>query len=80
MKEYYKGFKYYTRRPDDALHLYKYNETTGEFYWMDHCWTGKGDWVLRSEPLPFDILVEITEESAQKISRGTLYTAKHCDH
>ena len=77
-KDFYKGFKYYSRDLDDHHHLYKYNEQTKEFYWMDHCWTGKGEWVLRDEYPAFDI-VEISEERAQKISKGTLYTARHFD-
>ncbi len=73
---YYDGFKYYSRDMDDTHHLYKYNEETGLFFWMDHCWTGKGEWVLREDYPLFDI-VEISEERAQEISKGTIYTARH---
>ncbi len=76
MNDLYDGFKYYTRFIGDTNHLYKYNEITKEFYWMDHCWTGKGEWVLRNEYPQFNI-VEISEEQAQIISKGTLYTARH---
>lgn len=68
---------YFSRSLDDTSHLYKYVRTTKEFYWMDHCWTGEGEWVLREEPYPN--IVEITEERAMKISLGTLYTAQHFD-
>ena len=69
--------KYYSRSLSDVHHLYKYDEETGKFYWMDHCWTGRGEWVLRSEPILDTI--EITEERAMEISRGTLYTAPEFD-
>lgn len=69
--------KYYSRSLTDLAHLYKYEEETGKFYWMDHCWTGKGQWVLRSEPLPG--IVEISESHAMRLSLGTLYTAPHFD-
>ena len=42
MKDYYSGYKYYSRSSNDVHNLYKYNEETKEFYWMDHCWTGEG--------------------------------------
>ena len=64
---------YYSRTRWDTMHLYKYNTETGQFFWMDHCWTGEGQWVLRSEPYPN--IVEISEERAMEISMGTLYTA-----
>ena len=67
-------YKYYSRSPNDVHHLYRYDEETGKFYWMDHCWTGEGEWVLRDEPIRG--LVEISEEHAMKISKGTLFTAK----
>ena len=72
------GFKYYSRSIDDSQHLYKYNEEEGVFYWMDHCWTGAGQWVKRTEMPSFDI-VEITEERAMEISKGTLYSASQFD-
>lgn len=67
--------KYYSRSLDDVHHLYKADEETGDFYWMDHCWTGKGVWVYRDEPVPG--IVEITEERAMEISIGTLHSASH---
>ena len=76
MKDLYTGFKYYSRSLDDIHHLYKYNDTENEFYIMDHCWTGEGEWVLRKEFPSFHI-VEISEERAQEISKGTIYTAPH---
>lgn len=72
------GFKYYSRSLNDPHHLYKYNDKTKEFYWMDHCWTGEGEWVKRDEYPAFEI-VEITEERAMEISKGTLYSAPHFD-
>lgn len=69
--------KYYSRSLTDMQHLYKYDDITGKFYWMDHCWTGKGEWVLRDTPVPS--IIEISEEHAMKISVGTLYTAPHCE-
>jgi len=69
--------KYYSRSLTDNHHLYKYNEETGKFYWMDHCWTGEGEWVYRSEPI--SNIIEITEERAMVISKGTLYTALEFD-
>ncbi len=65
---------YYSRSKTDIHHLYRYDDETDKFYWMDHCWTGEGVWVLRDCPVP-DI-VEISEERAMQISKGTLYTAK----
>ena len=53
--------KYYSRSLTDIAHLYKYDEESKEFYWMDHCWTGQGEWVLRDEPVPG--IVEITEDT-----------------
>ena len=69
--------KYYSRSLTDLHHLYKYDDETKKFYWMDHCWTGKGEWVLRDTPIPG--IVEIPEVHAMKISKGTLYTAPHLD-
>ena len=69
--------KYYSRGIDDRHHLYKYDDETNRFYWMDHCWTGEGEWILRDTPVP-DI-VEISEERAMFILKGTLYTAPHFD-
>ena len=68
--------KYYSRSLTDVHHLYEYDETK-KFYWMDHCWTGKGEWVLRNEPIPG--IVEISEERAMVVSKGTLHTAPHYD-
>lgn len=65
--------KYYSRSFYDDRHLYKI--VNKKFYWMDHCWTGQGEWVLRDTPL--DGIVEISEERAMQISKGTLYTAPH---
>ena len=65
--------RYYSRSHDDSSHLYKYDDETKKFYWMDHCWTGEGTWVLRDEPVPN--IVEIDERRAMMISKGTLYTA-----
>lgn len=70
-------FKYYSRSLSDIHHLYKYDNETKKFYWMDHCWTGNGQWVLRDEPVPG--IVRISEKRAMKISLGTLYTAPHFD-
>lgn len=70
------NIKYYSRSLDDTTHLYKYNTITKEFYWMDHCWTGEGEWVLREEFPVFDI-VEISVERAMEISKGTVFTAPH---
>lgn len=69
--------KYYSRSEFDDMHLYKVMEGSKKFYWMDHCWTGQGQWVLRDSPVK-DI-VEISEERAMEISRGTLYTAPTFD-
>ena len=69
--------KYYSRSLSDDQHLYKYDKITHKFYWMDHCWTGQGVWVLRDSPVPG--IVEISEERAMQISMGTLYTAPHFD-
>ena len=74
-KEKLHMYKYYSRSLSDIAHLYKYDEESKKFYWMDHCWTGQGEWVLRAEPVPG--IVEITEERAMIISRGTLHTAPH---
>jgi hypothetical protein len=65
--------KYYSRDHSDTRHLYKYDDKTKRFYWMDHAWTGEGEWVYRDEPLKG--IVEISEERAMLISVGTLYTA-----
>jgi len=67
--------RYYSRSTTDKGHLYKYDDETNLFYWMDHCWTGEGQWVLGEKPT-FDI-VEITEDQAMRISLGTLYTAPY---
>ena len=69
--------RYYSRSMTDKIHLYKYDDKTGRFYWMDHCWTGVGEWVHRESAIP-DI-IEISEERAMEISMGTLYTAPHFD-
>ena len=69
--------KYYSRDYDDTNHLYQYDDETKKFYWMDHCWTGHGVWVLRDEPVPG--IVEISEERAMLISKGTIHTAQRCD-
>lgn len=69
--------KYYSRSLSDDHHLYKYDEETQKFYWMDHCWTRQGEWVLRDTPIAG--IVEISEERAMQISKGTLYTAPHFD-
>ena len=68
---------YYSRDEDDDIHLYEYDTETGKFYYMDHCWTGRGCWYLRDEPVPE--IVEISEERAMLISKGTLHTAPHPD-
>ena len=68
---------YYSRSETDTNHLYRYDDETEKFYWMDHCWTGCGEWVLRDCPVPG--IVEISEERAMQISKGTLYTAKTYD-
>jgi len=78
IEDLYTGFKYYSRSMDDTSHLYKYNAEKDIFYWMDHCWTGKGQWVLRDEYPSFEI-VEIGEDRAQEISKGKLFTAPHFD-
>lgn len=65
--------KYFSRSLTDLHHLYEYDEETKKFYWMDHCWTGSGEWILREEPLSG--IVEISEERAMVISKGTLKTA-----
>ena len=65
---------FYSRSLTDDNHLYMQDDATGEFYWMDHCWTGLGSWCWRDCPVP-DI-VEITEERAMEISKGTVYSAK----
>lgn len=77
MKDYYSGYKYYSRSSNDVHHLYKYNEETKEFYWMDHCWTGEGEWVRGDYPK--FLIVEICEDRAQIISKDALFTAKHFD-
>lgn len=64
---------FYSRSENDTNHLYRYDDETHQFYWMNHCWTGKGEWVLRDEPVPG--IVEISESRAMDISIGTLYTA-----
>ena len=69
--------QYYSRSLTDTMHLYKYDDISGKFYWMDHCWTGCGEWVLRHTPVP-DI-VKITEERAYDISKGALYSANICE-
>ena len=69
--------KYYSRSLTDVHHLYKFDDSTNKFYWMDHCWTGKGQWVLRSEPVPG--IIEITEERAMFLSKGTLHTASEAE-
>ena len=61
---------YFSRSHADAQHLYKYDTETGLFYYMDHCWTGKGSW-YESEFPSFDI-VQITERSARGISKDNL--------
>ena len=65
--------KYYSRSLTDNSHLYEYDDETKTFYWMDHCWTGEGTWVLRDTPAPR--IVEISRERAIAISKGTLFTA-----
>lgn len=70
--------KYYSRSLTDLHHLYEYDDETNKFYWMDHCWTGEGKWVLRSEPIPG--IEEISEERAMIVSKGTLHTAPHCNN
>ena len=69
--------KFYSRSLHDVHHLYKYDDQTSKFYWMDHCWTGKGVWVLRDTPVPG--IVEISEERAMQISMGTLHSARTFD-
>ena len=66
--------KYYSRSLDDPHHLYKYDDETDCFYWMDHCWTGNGEWVYRDTPVTG--IVEISEERAMEISKGTIFSAK----
>ena len=56
------------------MRTYRYDNETNKFYWMDHCWTGYGEWVLRDCPVPG--IVEISEDQAMRISKGTLFTAK----
>ena len=68
---------YFSRSNTDDMHLYKYDDETKKFYWMDHCWTGKGQWVLRDEPLLG--IVEISEKRAMIVSKGTMYTAQHIE-
>ena len=63
--------KYYSRSNNDNSHLYKLDESNGSFFYMDHCWTGKGIWCEREYPPAFEI-VEITEERATEISKGNL--------
>ena len=69
--------KYFSRSKSDNMHLYRYNDKTNEFYWMDHCWTGQGQWVQGQWPPKF-VIVEISEKRAQEISKGIIYTAVLC--
>ena len=62
---------FFSRTKDDSLHLYKLNNSTRKFYYMDHCWTGKGIWYEREYPPVFEI-VEISEERALEIAKGNL--------
>ena len=61
---------YFSRSLGDNSHLYKYEVESGRFYYMDHCWTGVGDWVERD--LPKFKVVEITEERARAVSKNNL--------
>ena len=69
--------RYYSRSLTDRNHLYKFDDITKKFYWMDHCWTGYGEWVLRDCPILE--IVEIGEEYAMEISKGALHTAKEVE-
>lgn len=63
--------KYFSRSSDDSSHLYKLDESTGSFFYMDHCWTGKGIWYEREYPPAFEI-IEISEVRANEIAKGNL--------
>ena len=67
------GNKYFSRSEDDCAHLYKYDVTTGKFYYMDHCWTGEGVWYEREGGFPPEFeIVEISEKRARAISINNL--------
>ncbi len=62
---------YYSRSKDDLGHLYKFDDETKAFYYMDHCWTGEGVWCGRSYPPAFGI-VEISYEEALSRCKGNI--------
>lgn len=73
--------KYYSRSKDDNSHLYKYDTESGKFYYMDHCWTGKGIWYERDGGFPPEFeIVEISKERARTISKDNLDGAGRIDH
>ena len=66
--------KYYSRAIDDNTHLYKYDDETGTFYYMDHCWTGEGQWYRREGSFPPEFsVVEISLNRALEICKGNIY-------
>ena len=65
--------KYYSRSLDDNSHLYKLDTETGKFYYMDHCWTGRGVWYERDGGFPPEFeIIEISKERARTISKDNL--------
>ena len=67
------AIKYYSRSLTDNTHLYKYDTETHEFFYMEHCWTGVGEWVKRKGAFPPEYeIVQITEQRAKEISKGVL--------